>query len=125
VLINGATGVTGMIAVQIAKYYGAKKIIVTGRNAESLNHLLTLGADEVISLKQDDEPIINRIKEIHAETPIDIIIDYLWGHPAELVLAALQGKGNVTHKVRYVTVGGMAGDKIQLSSGVRLQQKEK
>jgi NADPH:quinone reductase-like Zn-dependent oxidoreductase len=118
VLINGATGVTGMIAVQIAKHYGAKKIIVTGRNEESLNHLLTLGADEIISLKQGDEPIINRIKEIHATTPIDIIIDYLWGHPAELVLAALQGKGNVTHKVHYVTVGGMAGDKIQLSSGV-------
>lgn len=117
VLINGATGVTGTVAVQIAKYYGAKKIIVIGRNADSLKDLLKLGADEAISLKQDDDTIIGRLKEIHRETPIDVIIDYLWGHPAELIFAALQGKGNISHKVRFVTVGAMAGDKIQLSSG--------
>ena len=80
VLINGATGVTGMVAVQIAKHYGAKKVIVTGRNAESLDYLLTLGADEAISLKQDDEAIIKHIKQIHSTTPIDVVIDYLWGH---------------------------------------------
>jgi NADPH:quinone reductase-like Zn-dependent oxidoreductase len=117
VLINGATGVTGMVAVQLAKYYGAKKIIVTGRNAESLHKLLSLGADEIISLKQDDEQIIKHIKEIHAATHIDVVIDYIWGHPAELALTALQGTGGITHKVRYITVGGMAGDKITLSSG--------
>jgi len=117
VLINGATGVTGMVAVQIAKHYGAKKVIVTGRNQESLNKLLHLGADEIISLKQEDEEILKQLKEIHSSTPIDVVIDYLWGHPAELILAALQGTGGLTHKVRFVTVGGMAGDKIQLSSG--------
>lgn len=117
VLINGATGVTGMVAVQIAKHYGAKKVIVTGRNAESLQKLLHLGADEIISLKQDDDEILKQLKEIHSSTPIDVVIDYLWGHPAELILTALQGKGGVTHKVRFITVGGMAGDKIQLSSG--------
>jgi len=118
ILINGATGVTGMTAVQIAKHYGAKKIIVTGRNAASLERLLHLGADETISLNQGDEHIIKRLKEIHKETPIDVVIDYLWGHPAELVFAAFQGKGGASHSVRYITVGGMAGDKIQLSSGV-------
>jgi NADPH:quinone reductase-like Zn-dependent oxidoreductase len=117
VLINGATGVTGMVAVQIAKYYGAKKIIATGRNIHSLEKLRDMGADEIISLKQDDQEIINQLKTIHHTTPIDAVIDYLWGHPAELILAALQGKGMSTHKVRFVTVGGMAGDKIQLSSG--------
>ena len=117
VLINGATGVTGLVAVQIAKHYGAKKVIVTGRNADALSHLLTVGADEAISLKQEDEQIINKVKEIHKTTPIDSVIDYVWGHPAELVLSALGGTGGTTHKVKYVTVGGMAGDKIQLSSG--------
>ncbi|MHB8205754.1 quinone oxidoreductase family protein [Mucilaginibacter sp.] len=117
VLINGATGVTGLVAVQIAKHYGAKKVIVTGRNADTLNHLLTLGADEVISLKQEDEQIVSKIKEIHKTTPIDSVVDYIWGHPAELILSALSGSGGVTHKVKYVTVGAMAGDKIQVSSG--------
>jgi NADPH:quinone reductase-like Zn-dependent oxidoreductase len=117
ILINGATGVTGMVAVQIAKHYGAKKIIVTGRNEDALKRLLTLGADETVSLKQPDETIVKRLKEIHSETPINVVIDYLWGHPAELILAALQGDGGLTGKLRYVTVGAMAGDKIQLSSG--------
>lgn len=118
VLINGATGVTGRMAVQLAKYFGASKVIVTGRNADALAALLTLGADEAISLKQEDGSIIKRLKEINSETPFDIVIDYLWGHPAELVLAAFQGKGGITHNVKFITVGGMAGDKIELSSGI-------
>ncbi|NQX39204.1 NADPH:quinone reductase [Pedobacter steynii] len=117
VLINGATGVTGRIAVQIAKHYGAKKVIATGRNAASLESLKALGADEVISLKQGDEEILQTLREIHRNTPINSVIDYLWGHPAELILKALGGKGKFTHPLRFVTVGGMAGDQIQLSSG--------
>ncbi|MCD0469789.1 zinc-binding alcohol dehydrogenase family protein [Flavobacterium sp. JAS] len=118
VLINGATGFTGQMAIQIARHYGAKKIIVTGRNEKTLQSLLELGADEIISLKQDDETIIAQLKEIHSKTPIDVILDYLWGHPAELILSAIKGNGSFTNKVRYVTIGGMAGDSIQLSSGI-------
>ena len=118
VLINGATGFTGQMAIQIAKHYGAKKIIVTGRNEKTLQSLLLLGADEIISLKQDDEAIITQLKAIHNNTPIDIILDYLWGRPAELILTALKGNGSFTNKTRYVTIGGMAGDNIQLSSGI-------
>jgi len=54
VLINGATGVTGQLAIQMAKYYGASKVIATGRNMEMLEKLTELGADEIISLRQDD-----------------------------------------------------------------------
>jgi NADPH:quinone reductase-like Zn-dependent oxidoreductase len=116
VLINGATGFTGRVAVQIAKYYGAKKVIVTGRNQQSLNELLTLGADELISIVQDDEPFTTQLKTIHAQTPIDVVIDYLWGHSAELILACLKGNGSFTNKIRYVSVGSVAGDLIQLSA---------
>ncbi len=116
VLINGATGFTGKIAVQIAKQYGAKKIIVTGRNEETLQALLALGADEIVDLKQDDGALIAQLRAIHNITPIDIIIDYLWGHTAELILAALKGKGSFTHKVRFVSIGAVTGDTIQLSA---------
>ncbi len=118
VLINGATGFTGQIAVQIAKYYGAKNIIVTGRNEKALESLLALGADEIVSLKQNDESIISQLREIHKTTPIDIVIDYLWGHSAELILSVLKGNGNFTHKTRYVSVGSMSGDTIQLSAQI-------
>ncbi|MBN8788107.1 MAG: zinc-binding alcohol dehydrogenase family protein [Terrimonas sp.] len=118
VLINGATGVTGKMSVQIAKHYGAKKVIATGRNEQSLKELLTLGADEVISLKEEDENIVAKIKGMHSASPIDIVIDYLWGHSAELIFASLKGDGRFSHRTRFITVGGMAGDTITLSSSV-------
>jgi NADPH:quinone reductase-like Zn-dependent oxidoreductase len=116
VLINGATGFTGRVAVQIAKHYGAKKVIATGRNQQSLQELLELGADEIISVKQEDEQFIAQLKQSHATTPIDVIIDYLWGHTAEMILQSLMGKGSFTHKTRFVSVGSMTGDLIQLSA---------
>lgn len=118
VLINGATGFTGQMAVQMAKHYGAKKVIVTGRNEETLQNLLAIGADEIISLKQDDQAIIAQLKAIQENTPVDIILDYLWGHTAELIFSFLKGKGNFTHRVRYVSIGAMSGDSIQLSASV-------
>ncbi len=116
VLINGATGFTGRVAIQVAKFYGAKKIIVTGRNEKSLQSLLALGADEIISTQQTDEAFIAHIKNIHNTTPIDIILDYLWGYTAELILASLKGEGSFTHKTRFVSIGAITGDTIQLSA---------
>ncbi|MEO8534548.1 MAG: zinc-binding alcohol dehydrogenase family protein [Flavobacterium sp.] len=118
VLINGATGVTGKIAIQLAKHYGAKRIIVTGRNQETLKSLLNLGADEYIVLIQPEEDFITQVKQIHTNTPIDIIIDYLWGHSAELILKSLKGEGSFTYKTRFISVGSLSGDTIRLSSEV-------
>lgn len=118
VLINGATGFTGKIAVQIAKHYGAKNIIVTGRNADTLKALQTLGADETISLQQTEEQITAQLKAMYNNIPVDVVIDYLWGHPAELILSSLKGTGAFTKKVRFVSVGSVSGDAIQLSSEI-------
>ena len=120
VLINGATGVTGAAAVQMAKHYGAKKVIATGRNKAALDKLLQLGADEVISLKQADEAFVNRLREINSQSHIDIVIDYTWGHPVELIIQALRGASlhSVAGSVKLVTCGSMAGETIQLQSGV-------
>lgn len=116
VLINGATGFTGRMAVQVARHYGAGKIIATGRNPESLKALLSLGADKIISTQQSDEEFIGQLQQEHKAQPIDIVIDYLWGHTAELILAALKGTGTFTHRTRFVSVGSVTGDKIQLSA---------
>jgi NADPH:quinone reductase-like Zn-dependent oxidoreductase len=116
VLINGATGFTGRVAVQIARHYGAKKVIATGRNPESLQALLDLGADEVISVQQTDDAFVAQIQALHRQTPIDVIIDYLWGHSAELLLLALKGRGSFTPRTRFVSVGSVTGDILQLSA---------
>lgn len=118
VLVNGATGVTGKMAVQIAKYYGAKKVVATGRNERTLKELLQLGADETIPLRQHDEDLVTQIKKAHRQDPIDIVVDYLWGHSAELILHSFKGDGGDSRRIRFVTVGGMAGDTITLSSSI-------
>ena len=118
VLVNGATGVTGKTAVQLAKYYGASKIIATGRNAASLKHLTGLGADEVLSLSQEQHVFVSALKAIHTKTPIDIVIDYVWGTSVEWILHAIKGGGMNTpyHPIRVVTVGNMSGDNMNLGS---------
>jgi NADPH:quinone reductase-like Zn-dependent oxidoreductase len=116
VLINGATSFTGRIAVQIAKYYGAKRVIATGRNPQSLADLKHLGADEVISLLQPDQSFTSQLRQIHQTTPINVIIDYLWGHTAEMILGALKGDGGFGARTRLVSVGSITGDLIQLSA---------
>src|SRR5580658_4795437 len=118
VLINGATGVTGRLAVQVARHYGASAILATGRNPRSLEQLTALGATEVLSVQEEDNAFVGKIREFHQRSPINVVIDYLWGHPAELILHALKGAGAFTPHVRYVTVGGMAGENISLPSGI-------
>jgi NADPH:quinone reductase-like Zn-dependent oxidoreductase len=83
ILINGATGVTGQLAIQIARHYGAGKIIATGRNPEVLEKLKALGADTVVSLTGADETIIKQLQDAYRSIPVDIVLDYLWGSPIQ------------------------------------------
>jgi len=116
VLINGATSFTGRVAIQIAKHYGAGKVIVTGRNPGSLQELKTIGADQTVSLLQTDDELKAEIKAIHKETPVDVIIDYLWGHSAEILFNCFKGDGSISNKIRYVSIGSITADAIRLSA---------
>jgi NADPH:quinone reductase-like Zn-dependent oxidoreductase len=118
VLINGATGFTGKVAIQVARLYGAKHIIATGRDAVVLETLRQLGADEVVSFQDSGDKIIAQLKDIHQRTPVGIIVDYLWGQPAEWLLQAFKGDGSFSVPTQFVSVGSMAGDAIQLSSAI-------
>ncbi|WP_268913063.1 quinone oxidoreductase family protein [Lentilactobacillus sp. SPB1-3] len=115
VLVNGATGSTGMMAVQMAKYRGASKVIATGRSESKLAELKKMGADEVIKLTDDDKEIEKQIKDLYANSSFSVIVDYLWGHPAEIILNALSRIKLVT-PLTYVTIGQMAGAEINLAS---------
>lgn len=80
VLVLGATGVTGSLAVQLAKsVFGAGHVTVAGRNAERLDWLRTVGADDAIMLGNDD--LTEAITARHATRPFDAVLDYLWGSP--------------------------------------------
>jgi len=126
VLINGATGIAGHQAVQVAKYLGASKIIVTGRSEEVLKGLQVLGANETISLNQPEERLLRRFRS--AISGVQVVLDFLWGSSAELILKAAAGHGSPEGepRIRFVQVGSIGGSTITLhaqllrSSGVEL-----
>ncbi|EIV5415838.1 TPA: zinc-binding alcohol dehydrogenase family protein [Klebsiella aerogenes] len=114
VLINGATGSAGQLAVQIARYLGAKKIIATGRNAQALT---ALAADECINLTADEQTLNAQFATASAGQ-IDVVVDYLWGRSAELLLPILAKYTPGDKPVRYVQVGSLAGADIGLNGAV-------
>jgi NADPH:quinone reductase-like Zn-dependent oxidoreductase len=117
VLVNGATGASGRLAVQIAKHLGAKRVIATGRNAEALRSLASLGADVVVPLVDDGETMESRFKDQFAQG-VDIVIDYLWGASAERLLIAAARAGADAVPIRFVHIGSVSGSHISLSSAV-------
>lgn len=114
VLINGATGSAGQLAVQIARYLGAKKIIATGRNAQALT---ALAADECINLTADEQTLNAQFAAASAGQ-IDVVVDYLWGRSAELLLPILAKYTPGDKPVRYVQVGSLTGADIGLNGAM-------
>jgi NADPH:quinone reductase-like Zn-dependent oxidoreductase len=118
VLVLGATGVTGSLAVQLAKYqFGAGHVIAVGRNRERLDWLRTVGADETLQLDAD---ATEHLAAQHQSHPFDAVLDHLWGPPAEQVLAVL-GNSHLAaqhHTTRYVQIGAMAGSTIELPAAI-------
>jgi NADPH:quinone reductase-like Zn-dependent oxidoreductase len=128
VLILGATGVAGQLAVQIAKRQGARRVVAAGRNPEALDKSKGLGADAVISLDQEHDALVAAFRGEFAGEGVDVVLDYLWGRPAESALSAIAQRGlsRAAPRVRFVQIGSSAGLTINLhaatlrSSGLEL-----
>jgi NADPH2:quinone reductase len=118
VMINGATGIAGKQAVQVAKYLGAAKIIATGRNEQALAELKVLGADQTISLNQPKDDLLQSFRSALHESGVQVILDYLWGPSAEAILAAAAGHGapQGEPRIRFVQIGSISGNSITLSA---------
>jgi NADPH:quinone reductase-like Zn-dependent oxidoreductase len=113
VLVNGATGTAGQLAVQIAKYMGAKKVIATGRNPEVLKSLASLGADVIIPLVQDGDALEEAFQRQFADG-VDVVVDYLWGESAERLIIAGARAGKDALPIRFVHVGSVSAPDITL-----------
>lgn len=117
VLINGATGTSGRLAIQIAKHLGAKKVIATGRRSKSFDDLQRLGADVTIPLLQDRDAV-EKVFRNEFEQGVDIVLDYLWGMSAETLLIAAAKAAPEGVPIRYVQIGSIGGASINLPSAV-------
>jgi NADPH:quinone reductase-like Zn-dependent oxidoreductase len=116
VLVNGATGFSGRLAVQIAKLLGAGRVVGTGRNPASLRALAALGADAVIYLTQPDAQLAEAFTR-EAGPGCNVILDFLWGHPTEALIQTLIPRelSFAKRRVRLIQIGEIAGPAISLT----------
>ena len=113
VLVLGATGNAGRMAVQVAKHLGADAVIAAGRNPEALALLPGLGADRVVELEGAES--VDVLGEAAAE--VDVVLDYLWGEPAEAAIPAIvRRRHDRSRALRWVQIGAVAGPEIALPS---------
>jgi NADPH:quinone reductase-like Zn-dependent oxidoreductase len=115
VLVLGATGNAGQMAVQIAKHLGANQVIAAGRNAARLAGLPALGATDTVLLDGDADGAAHRLGQAAAD--VDVVIDYLWGEPAAAVMAAVvTGRADRSQPLSWIQIGSVAGPTAAIPS---------
>jgi NADPH:quinone reductase-like Zn-dependent oxidoreductase len=108
VLILGATGSAGRMAIQVAKQFGAKEVIGAGRNPQRLEELTALGADRVLTLDQLDQA-----------ADVDVVIDYVWGEPtAKGMVDVITHRRDRGKELSWIEIGAMAGPSAEIVSAV-------
>ena len=116
VLVLGATGVAGKLAIQIARHLGAGRVVGAGRSEQVLKTLRDLGADATLWLGKSDPELVRDFADECRKSRFDVILDYLWGHPTEVLLNALTGHDLTAEgsAIRLIEIGEMAGPTVSL-----------
>jgi NADPH:quinone reductase-like Zn-dependent oxidoreductase len=115
VLILGATGNAGSMAIQVAKLLGAGRVVGAGRNPQRLAELTAFGVDETVQLTDDVDATSDSLARAAAE--VDVVIDYLWGEPAQLAMVALvRGRSDSSRALDWIQIGALAGPTLELPS---------
>jgi NADPH:quinone reductase-like Zn-dependent oxidoreductase len=113
VLVLGATGNAGQLAVQVAKHLGASSVVAAGRDPERLEALLDVGADRLVSLVGSDAAAdLGR-----AGQRIDVVLDFLWGEPTTTAMVALATRrADAGQLLTWVEIGSLAGRSAAIPS---------
>ncbi|OFW72209.1 MAG: hypothetical protein A2Y55_00475 [Actinobacteria bacterium RBG_16_68_12] len=108
VLVLGATGTVGSVAVQAARELGAERVVAAGRDPARLRRALELGADAAVPLEGDDLP--TRLREACGGEGPTLVVDTLWGEPVRAATEAAAPEARIVH------VGQSAGPEASLAS---------
>jgi len=115
VLVIGATGAAGSIAVPIAKHLGARRVIAVGREGDALRRTADHGADEVIPLGDNLEAELSRV----GADGVDVVLDFLWGETAITAIPALARTApHPQYRMDWVNLGALDGVHVPLDSTV-------
>jgi NADPH:quinone reductase-like Zn-dependent oxidoreductase len=114
-LVLGATGNAGQLAIQVAKHLGAARVVGAGRDQRVLETLSALGADAVVSLCGDPHDVAAQLGAAAAE--VDVVVDYLWGKPAEdAIMPLLMARADRSRALDWLQIGSVAGPTVALPS---------
>ncbi|GAA4352370.1 zinc-binding alcohol dehydrogenase family protein [Angustibacter luteus] len=115
VLVLGATGNAGQMAVQVAKRLGAGRVVGAGRNPAALALLAGLGADVTVALGEDDDAAAAMLAAAASE--VDLVLDYLWAAPAaSAMMALLRARADRSRALDWIQIGSVAGPTLELPS---------
>lgn len=115
VLVLGATGASGAIAVSMAKHLGARRIVAVGREGEALRRTADRGADDIVPIDDDLDAAIAAI----AADGVDVVLDFLWGEPAARVQAALaRSAPHPRYRIDWVNLGALGGGTVPLDANL-------
>jgi len=108
VLVLGATGTVGEVALQAARLGGAGRVVAAGRRPEGLERARALGADATVRLGEAGD--LAQAFEEAAGGGLDVVIDPLWGEPGLAALRALRPYG------RLIQLGQSAAPTAEVAS---------
>jgi NADPH:quinone reductase-like Zn-dependent oxidoreductase len=117
VLVLGATGNAGAMAVQVARRLGAGRVVAAGRDPSRLRALIELGADEIVRLGGSEDAERSDSALASAAADVDVVVDYLWGEPARrAMLALLTARQDRSRALDWIQIGAVAGPTLDLPS---------
>jgi NADPH:quinone reductase-like Zn-dependent oxidoreductase len=106
VLVLGATGNAGRMAIQVAKRFGASQVIAAGRERDRLGELGALGADQTCTFDQ-----------LSAAAEVDVVLDYVWGEPTATAMTdLLTARRDRGRALTWIEIGSVAGPHAPIPS---------
>ncbi len=115
ILINGATGLTGLAAVEMAKMLGAT-VIATGRYKAKLEQVLDVGADHTIRIVDDKgelRPFRDDVKKLTGGHGVDVVYDAVGG------AVSLESMRCAAFGARFLIVGWTSTPDVARGKGMR------
>jgi NADPH2:quinone reductase len=97
VVVHSGAGGVGSLAVQLAKQWGAGRVIATASNAEKRQLALDLGADVAIDLSETTEAsdVTEQLREANGGRRVDIVLEMTGGHVLDGSVDALAPFGRL------------------------------
>lgn len=111
VLVLGAGGAVGQVAVGAARVLGAGRVVAVARSERARERARAAGADEVVALEGDVDALAGRFGEALGGR-LDVVVDPVFGAAATAASRVLSAGG------RLVNLGGASGDGAEFSSAV-------